>query len=82
MRLFFNAREIAVIGQMLMNGGEYGGKKYLKVQLLRPLYQSTRKAIEGVWVLISRLCQTLGKLVSMHLIKHSKGKVLQELAFG
>jgi len=28
--LFSNAKELAIIGQMLLNGGEYGGEKFLK----------------------------------------------------
>ena len=41
--LFSNSREIAVIGQMLMNGGEYGGKKYLKSATIETFISKHKK---------------------------------------
>lgn len=47
--LFSNAGELAVIMQMLLNGGEYGGKRILNAETVytftRPFVRSSRRAI-------------------------------------
>ena len=47
--LFSNAQDLAVLMQMLLNGGSYGGKKYLKPNTIKTFtsrfYRSTRRAI-------------------------------------
>lgn len=47
--LFSNAQDLAVLMQMLLNGGSYGGKKYLKPNTVKTFtsrfYRSTRRAI-------------------------------------
>ena len=47
--LFSNAQDLAVILQMLLNGGSYGGKKYLSPNTIKTFttrfYRSTRRGI-------------------------------------
>ncbi len=47
--LFSNAQDLAVLMQMLLNGGSYGGKKYLDPNTIKTFttrfYRSTRRAI-------------------------------------
>lgn len=47
--LFSNAQDLAVIMQMLLNGGSYGGRKYLKPNTIKTFtsrfYRSTRRGI-------------------------------------
>ena len=47
--LFSNAQDLAVLMQMLLNGGSYGGKKYLSPKTVRTFtsrfYRSTRRGI-------------------------------------
>jgi CubicO group peptidase (beta-lactamase class C family) len=47
--LFSNSKEMAILMQMLLNGGVYGGKKYLSPQTIRKFtkryYKSTRRGL-------------------------------------
>jgi len=47
--LFSNTQDLAVLGQMLLNGGSYGGKEYIKAKTVKDFttryYRSTRRGI-------------------------------------
>lgn len=82
--LFSTAEEVARIYQMLLNGGELDGKRYLSKETCRLFTTTVARSCRRGWDSISRICRTLQKVLARLPPRHrcTGIRVLPVLAHG